>query len=396
VACPNTEDGFVMIAVELGAAIAMVDFTKGERLVVWEVVTQMYGKAKLPEARVSPADVAARTNTERAMISKAVRSLVESNVLTAGKEEQTYRLQKDYEKWDRTARKEDPETAEARVAYAVEAVARSNGKVPRTRPGRPKAEPEMRVSTDTDYQETRVSTDTHYPEKRVSTDTDYQETRVSTDTHYPEKRVSTDTDYQETRVSTDTHYPEKRVSTDTVSVSLQTRERVSTDTAILLVELESIEKCCSAVAGEDAPRHSEPEAEPIASIPLPVADQHAEEDRLAAWAKAHVMATSGNHGRPNDEGWGIDAALQAVGLLQSGLPALAIREAIIKAMGLDGMKPIRYARYVPSTAAGMAATLAAKSEPVKFATARVPASEKKRQDLWDAFTEMDLKTKEGA
>ena len=373
-ACPNTEDGFVMIAVELGAAIAMVDFTKGERLVVWEVVTQMYGKAKLPEARVSPADVAARTNTERAMISKAVRSLVESNVLTAGKEEQTYRLQKDYEKWDRTARKEDPETAEARVAYAVEAVARSNGKVPRTRPGRPKAEPEMRVSTDTDYQETRVSTDTHYPEKRVSTDTDYQETRVSTDTHYPEKRVST----------------------DTVSVSLQTRERVSTDTAILLVELESIEKCCSAVAGEDAPRHSEPEAEPIASIPLPVADQHAEEDRLAAWAKAHVMATSGNHGRPNDEGWGIDAALQAVGLLQSGLPALAIREAIIKAMGLDGMKPIRYARYVPSTAAGMAATLAAKSEPVKFATARVPASEKKRQDLWDAFTEMDLKTKEGA
>jgi len=352
VACPNTEDGFVMIAVELGAAIAMVDFTKGERLVVWEVVTQMYGKAKLPEARVSPADVAARTNTERAMISKAVRSLVESNVLTAGKEEQTYRLQKDYEKWDRTARKEDPETAEARVAYAVEAVARSNGKVPRTRPGRPKAEPEMRVSTDTDYQETRVSTDTHYPEKRVST--------------------------------------------DTVSVSLQTRERVSTDTAILLVELESIEKCCSAVAGEDAPRHSEPEAEPIASIPLPVADQHAEEDRLAAWAKAHVMATSGNHGRPNDEGWGIDAALQAVGLLQSGLPALAIREAIIKAMGLDGMKPIRYARYVPSTAAGMAATLAAKSEPVKFATARVPASEKKRQDLWDAFTEMDLKTKEGA
>lgn len=195
-ACPNTEDGFVMIAVELGSALAMVDLTKGERLVVWEVVTQMYGKAKLTEARVSPADVAARTNTERAMISKAVRSLVESNILTAGREDQTYRLQKDYEKWTRVARKEDAETAEARVSYAVEAVARSNGRVPKVRPGRPKAAPEMRVSTDTDYPETRVSTDTNYGEMRVST--------------------------------------------DTVSVSLQTRERVSTDTPILLEEFRDL------------------------------------------------------------------------------------------------------------------------------------------------------------
>lgn len=355
-ACPNTEDGFVMIAVELGSALAMVDFTKGERLVVWEVVTQMYGKAKLPEARVSPADVAARTNTERAMISKAVRSLVESNILTAGREDQTYRLQKDYQKWTRVARKEDAETAEARVSYAVEAVARSNGRVPKVRPGRPKATPEMRVSADTDLPETRVSADTNYGEMRVST--------------------------------------------DTVSVSLQTRERVSTDTPILLVELESIEKCCSAVAGEDARQHGEPEAEPVHSIPLPVADRHAEEDRLAAWVKAHVMATSGNHGRPNDEGWGIDAAIQAVGLLQSGLPALAIREAVIKAMSLEQMKPIRYARYVPTTAAGMAATLAAKSEPVKFepsrSAPRLSPAQQRMQDQWDAFTEIERQEREGA
>lgn len=121
-ACPNTEDGFVMISLELGAALAMARLTTAEQVIVWEVVSRTYGPAKAPLAAISATDLARRTGLDRTFLAKGLRSLLDSGILAEGKERGEYKLQKNYDRWDRSAHKESDESARARREYARAAV----------------------------------------------------------------------------------------------------------------------------------------------------------------------------------------------------------------------------------------------------------------------------------
>lgn len=117
-ACPNTEDGFVMIAVELGAALAMADLSRAEQVIVWEVIAQTYGPTKAANATVSASDLQKRTGMDRSYLAKSLKQLVESHVLSEGRAKGTYKLQKNYDRWDRACRKETADESKARREYA--------------------------------------------------------------------------------------------------------------------------------------------------------------------------------------------------------------------------------------------------------------------------------------
>jgi hypothetical protein len=95
---PDLDEGYLRVAHELFAAIAVAGFTKWEMVVLREVFDQIYGPRKTSTARLSSTDIAARAGTQKQVIYRAIRMLVEAGVLakTAGGE---YRFIKDYEAW---------------------------------------------------------------------------------------------------------------------------------------------------------------------------------------------------------------------------------------------------------------------------------------------------------
>lgn len=95
---PDLDDGWLPYAHELDAALAVADFTKGARIVLREVFAQIFGPAKLKTARVVATDVAARSGFKRPNVSRAIKELTDSRVLTL-ESDGAFRFNKDYESW---------------------------------------------------------------------------------------------------------------------------------------------------------------------------------------------------------------------------------------------------------------------------------------------------------
>jgi hypothetical protein len=95
---PDCDDGWLKYAHELDAALAVADFTKGARIVLREIFAQLFGPAKLRTARVSPTELARCTGQVKTGLVRAVRELVESDVLRK-RPDGSYVFNKDYESW---------------------------------------------------------------------------------------------------------------------------------------------------------------------------------------------------------------------------------------------------------------------------------------------------------
>lgn len=95
---PDCNDGFMMLAHELFAALALAGFNRWEWAVIREVLSQVYGPKRSRTATLSPSEIAGRLGTFKESIMRATRSLVDAGVIVKldGLE---YRFVKDYERW---------------------------------------------------------------------------------------------------------------------------------------------------------------------------------------------------------------------------------------------------------------------------------------------------------
>ncbi len=234
---PDCDDGFVMISLELGAALAMARLTTAEQVVVWEVVSRTYGPAKLLTAAISATDLARRTGLDRAFVAKAIRSLVDSNIIAESKIKGEYKVQKNYDHWDRSGHKETPEASKARRDYARAAI-------------------------------------------KTARDAAKSGTQ---------KCVNTDT---EGCVNTDTVPDSECVNTDTIGVSILTQSCVNTDTPRLLEEFRVLEKQQQAATEivenqADEPFHPPtlPMPGPVASKPNPITAINEDVARIEKWIR---------------------------------------------------------------------------------------------------------------
>jgi hypothetical protein len=95
---PDCDDGWLKYAHELDAALAVADFTKGARIVLREVFSQIFGPAKLRHAKLSPAEIGGRVGMARSHVMRGITELVDSGVL-ARSADGSYKFIKDYESW---------------------------------------------------------------------------------------------------------------------------------------------------------------------------------------------------------------------------------------------------------------------------------------------------------
>ncbi len=122
---PDCDDGWLKYAHELDAALAVADFSKGARIVLREVFAQIFGPAKAPTARLSPAEIAGRSGHIREHISRAIKELVGSGTLSC-EADGSYRFTKDYESWTgytRSGSTGTPRLTAAEVVYCKNAAA---------------------------------------------------------------------------------------------------------------------------------------------------------------------------------------------------------------------------------------------------------------------------------
>lgn len=110
---PDTDDGWLKMAHELFAALAVADFTLGEWIVIREVLNQVYGPSKSRYASLSPTDIATRAGTHKPSVCRAISDLVAGNTLA--RSDHGYRFLKDYESWKRADG--TPRMSAQRVAY---------------------------------------------------------------------------------------------------------------------------------------------------------------------------------------------------------------------------------------------------------------------------------------
>ncbi len=122
---PDCDDGWLKYAHELDAALAVADFSKGARIVLHEVFSQIFSLAKLRTARISPSELARRSGQVREVISRAVKELVDSNVLSP-QSDGSYRFNKHYESWtgcNRHGSTETPRLSPVEIGYCGNAPA---------------------------------------------------------------------------------------------------------------------------------------------------------------------------------------------------------------------------------------------------------------------------------
>lgn len=97
---PDLDDGYLRIAHELFAALALAGFTKWEWAVLNEVLDQLYGPRKGPTAFLYPSEIARHVSTYKQSIGRAITDLVAAGVLVKTGEGE-YAFVKDYERWTR-------------------------------------------------------------------------------------------------------------------------------------------------------------------------------------------------------------------------------------------------------------------------------------------------------
>ena len=73
---PDLDDGWLKYAHELDAALAVADFTKGARIVLREVFSQVFGPAKSKTARLSPSEIGRRVGMARQNVMRGIDELL--------------------------------------------------------------------------------------------------------------------------------------------------------------------------------------------------------------------------------------------------------------------------------------------------------------------------------
>lgn len=95
---PQTEDGFIQIALELAGAIATAGFKDTELAVLFWVLAQVYGPRKHEAAIASMVELEEVTGIDRKNLARAVRSLESSKVVQrVGRNTLTFN--KHYREW---------------------------------------------------------------------------------------------------------------------------------------------------------------------------------------------------------------------------------------------------------------------------------------------------------
>jgi hypothetical protein len=135
---PRIEDGFVMIALDLWGAIMATTFNDYERLILAEINAPTYGSMKKRGARFDLTTLAEATNIDRRNLKRALRSLLEANVIVQYADG-SYGLQKDWELWSPRESTLSGRLRGALVGWCFGLVARFGtkwkGKLPASDPG---------------------------------------------------------------------------------------------------------------------------------------------------------------------------------------------------------------------------------------------------------------------
>lgn len=99
-ASPQLEDGYIRYSHELDAAIAVGGFREMQRIVLRIVTGQIFRPDGPKAARIDVNALAKEFGFDDANLYRAIRTLVESNVLSPTEDRpKQYRFVKDYETW---------------------------------------------------------------------------------------------------------------------------------------------------------------------------------------------------------------------------------------------------------------------------------------------------------
>lgn len=114
---PDLEDGYLRYAHELDAALACADFTKGARIVLREVLSQIFGPAASKTAKIHAAEIVRTYGLHKSYIHRGIKELVESGVIVKV-DDYDYQFVKNYENWTKngTPRLSPEEIEAARTA----------------------------------------------------------------------------------------------------------------------------------------------------------------------------------------------------------------------------------------------------------------------------------------
>jgi hypothetical protein len=95
---PQTKDGFVMIALDLFAAIMAADLPNRCQIVLAEALLELYGPKKADSVQLVPAAIEQFTGLHRNNARRAIRELTEWHILVSVPDG-AYGFNKDYETW---------------------------------------------------------------------------------------------------------------------------------------------------------------------------------------------------------------------------------------------------------------------------------------------------------
>jgi hypothetical protein len=98
VASPQTEDGFVMIALDLFAAMMSADLPNRCQIVLGEALLELYGPRKARSVYLVPSTLEDHTGLHRNNARRAIRELTEWSILLP-QSDGSFKFNKDYGKW---------------------------------------------------------------------------------------------------------------------------------------------------------------------------------------------------------------------------------------------------------------------------------------------------------
>ena len=96
---PDLDDGYLQVAHALFAALMVVQMPQEARIVLSEVLSQVYGPARRAAATLDPLELARLTGLQRPHVWRGISFLVKNGMLIRSPIDDTYRWVKDYEKW---------------------------------------------------------------------------------------------------------------------------------------------------------------------------------------------------------------------------------------------------------------------------------------------------------
>jgi len=99
VARPDTNDGFLMVALELFPALMLADFRHYEMVVLVWVLGPSFGPKKKPWHKLDASEVGRMTNIDPNNVRRAVRSLIERKVLIRNAED-LIKFNKNFDAWE--------------------------------------------------------------------------------------------------------------------------------------------------------------------------------------------------------------------------------------------------------------------------------------------------------